>query len=649
MQAFALEAFRELSARWIWPALLHSVWIGLVAASLAALLIEAGANLSHRARHAILMAGLALVVAGPVVATALQHAIAILSPVERTSAWEITALTGSSGAAITSDGAERSPMPAARVERPRSRALLDFRDRLASFVAIATQVRPFLVAVWLLCVLSIAGCLLLGARTVRRLCCEAEPAADGIQRKARAIARRLRLASVPPVLVHGRVEEPFLGGVLRPAILLPGRAIAGMRSDCLDAVLAHELAHARRLDHIINLAQRIVEMFLFFHPAVHWLSRSLRRQREFCADALAVRLTNDPLALAGALEAVALLRLSSRPAPAGASTLGGHSTFLLPRIQELLGMKPSRTRFRFWPFAAVPAAGLFALFAASAGGADGRPGPSSPPPSIVAKPSASGDSKQMISYEVRWFSSPDAQQWRELLQDRLKLVSQEADVCAWIVDDKAILDLLNLTMEQSWVNVLQAPKAVGPENATVTIENVAKQSYVARVEKLEHLGTPSFRPIVKDIDVGVRLEMNGMLLDGGTKLAVKLHDSDLLAMHTLHRRDHSGGKRVAAEYQVPTPVERRCQTACEIPEGSSLLISVGMRERRGRSSDAAETASELLEFVGLPPLPARSVTCERLVSIRPRRVMRSPEEASTPKRADSIKIERTLPLSHARP
>ena len=71
---------------------------------------------------------------------------------------------------------------------------------------------------------------------------------------------------------------------------------------------AHELAHARRLDHIVNLWQRVVEMMLFFHPGVHWLSRSLRTHREYCADALAVWMTGDPRALASALESVAHLR-----------------------------------------------------------------------------------------------------------------------------------------------------------------------------------------------------------------------------------------------------------------------------------------------------------------------------------------------------
>ncbi len=109
MQAFALEAWRELSSRWIWPALLHSVWIGLLAASLASLLNQAMAHRSHRARHAILLAGVGMVVAGPVLATALQHAIAVLLPKETTSAWEITAFTGSSGAGMSSEGAEYSP------------------------------------------------------------------------------------------------------------------------------------------------------------------------------------------------------------------------------------------------------------------------------------------------------------------------------------------------------------------------------------------------------------------------------------------------------------------------------------------------------------------------------------------------------------
>ena len=129
----------------------------------------------------------------------------------------------------------------------------------------------------------------------------------------------------------------------------------------------------RRLDHVVNLAQRLVEVALFFSPGVHWLSRSLRRQREFCADELAVRLTGDPLARAEALEAVARLRLTSPVRPPLVAALGGQTVSLLPRIQELIGMTPSRPKPSLWPFAALPAAGLVALFTAAVGLAQDRP------------------------------------------------------------------------------------------------------------------------------------------------------------------------------------------------------------------------------------------------------------------------------------
>ena len=118
------------------------------------------------------------------------------------------------------------------------------------------------------------------------------------------------------MLVHPLLNEPCLCGLLRAAILLPEQWLSCGDGRLVEAILAHELAHARRHDHLVNLAQRLVEVVLFFSPAVHWLSQSLRRQREYCADALAVRMTRDPLALAGALEWVARLRLLSQARPA---------------------------------------------------------------------------------------------------------------------------------------------------------------------------------------------------------------------------------------------------------------------------------------------------------------------------------------------
>ena len=231
---------------------------------------------------------------------------------------------------------------------------------------IADRFRPVVLAVWLPVVAILGSILTLGARSVRRLCRESVPASKDIQQRTRRLARRLRLRKIPFIQIHASVGEPCLCGLFRPVIVLPGYWLASSRAEHLDAILAHELAHARRLDPLVNLMQRLVETLFFFHPAVHWLSRSLRRQREFCADALAVRLTGNPLALAESLESVARLRFRNAvmPAIAGAS-FGGETLSLLPRIQELIGMTPSRPRISFWPFAALPA-GAFASFVAAA-------------------------------------------------------------------------------------------------------------------------------------------------------------------------------------------------------------------------------------------------------------------------------------------
>jgi beta-lactamase regulating signal transducer with metallopeptidase domain len=611
MQAFALEAFRELSARWIWPALLHSVWIGLLAAAISALIIQGATRRSHRGRHAILLGALLLVVAGTVLATALQRALAVHSPEAQTWAWEFIAETGPGEVAMTSDGAEHSTLSVARVSPTGSRSLFDLWGRLASLVTIANRVRPFLVALWLLTVVGIAGFLAIGARTVCRLCSEAEPAAAETQQKALAIARRLRLARVPRVLVHAGVEEPFLGGIFRPAILLPGRWIASVPGDCLDAILAHELAHARRLDHAVNLAQRVVETLLFFHPAVHWLSRSLRRQREFCADALAVRLTGDALALAAALESAALFRNSSRRTPASASSLGGGSTSLLPRIQELLGMTPSRARLRRWPFVALPAAGIFALFAVSAGmaqdkppaqpaAASEKPSPAALPhgnsvrgvPLHVAYQSKPDDVTRMIVYEVR-FLTGDASEWRRFLGKRTKLEKQAGDCTAWLIDEKTLRAWLAHAKEDAAINVLQAPRVATFDGGLASIfdgqptrpgfSGGVRRGIATRPAELEPEpdGMPriqSLQPIVEKLPVGSVVSMVGKIMPGKIRLTVDVRDSTLLPLAESRLNAQRRKPERRASDEQPMIFERRSRVGCDVPAGSYLAICMGLHE-----------------------------------------------------------------------
>jgi beta-lactamase regulating signal transducer with metallopeptidase domain len=133
------------------------------------------------------------------------------------------------------------------------------------------------------------------------------------------------------LLIGERVTGPVVFGWLRPVVLLPVSAVTGLNESQLLAILAHELAHVRRHDFLVNTLQRCIESVLFYHPAVWWLSARIRKERELCCDDLAVSVCGDRLAYAEAL--IELER--TRPAiPALAVPATGGLT---GRIRRLLG------------------------------------------------------------------------------------------------------------------------------------------------------------------------------------------------------------------------------------------------------------------------------------------------------------------------
>ena len=140
------------------------------------------------------------------------------------------------------------------------------------------------------------------------------------------ISRPVRL--VKSVLV----EVPAVVGWLRPVILLPAATLAGLTPAQLEAILAHELAHVRRHDYLVNLLQNALETLLFYHPAVWWVSSCVRAEREICCDEIAVRVCGDRVVYAKALAALEQLRAGGR-----SLALGADGSSLLERVRRLSG------------------------------------------------------------------------------------------------------------------------------------------------------------------------------------------------------------------------------------------------------------------------------------------------------------------------
>jgi len=154
--------------------------------------------------------------------------------------------------------------------------------------------------------------------------------------------RLLRLSFTPGVAYCRRVLCPTVVGVIRPTILLPVSLLSGLTPEQVEVVLAHELAHIRRYDHLVNLLQRLIEAFLFFHPAVWHVSGRIRIERENCCDDLVLATGTRPLDYASLLVQVAQAAhagITGSVPPSRAATLAvtGSPSQLRHRIARLMG------------------------------------------------------------------------------------------------------------------------------------------------------------------------------------------------------------------------------------------------------------------------------------------------------------------------
>jgi beta-lactamase regulating signal transducer with metallopeptidase domain len=115
------------------------------------------------------------------------------------------------------------------------------------------------------------------------------------------LSRRMNLRWPVSLVVSDKVSVPGIVGTFWPTLLMPPAMLTGVPIEQLRIVIAHELAHAKRFDFLVNLGQLLVESFLFFNPAVWWLSRQIRIEREACCDAAAVAATGSAVPVARTL------------------------------------------------------------------------------------------------------------------------------------------------------------------------------------------------------------------------------------------------------------------------------------------------------------------------------------------------------------
>jgi len=184
---------------------------------------------------------------------------------------------------------------------------------------------------------------------------KSEPFSEALRERCMNLQRRIGLSRTVRYIQSRLVDSPAAMGWFSPVVLLPVTALTGLSPEQLEAVILHELAHIKRFDAFVNLFQIAAETLLFYHPAVWWVSRSIRAERENCCDDVAVSLCGNAGDYARALTALESWR--TPPSLVIAATGGS----LKSRIARLLGLQ-TMTR-------SVPRAGLAAIGILCAAGA----------------------------------------------------------------------------------------------------------------------------------------------------------------------------------------------------------------------------------------------------------------------------------------
>lgn len=300
-------------------ALVHFVWQGAAIATVAFALLWALRNHSPQSRYALACGALVVMLAAPVMT------VVVLSPSairDSGAALQVPLPPGPGDDAVPDGRLMLNNLAMARGVSSAELAPSDARAWL-----------PLVVALWIVGVGVLLVRLLGGWWRIHRLHRASRAATPSMWAAATLrVAASLGLDGRIHVVDVALVDTPTVIGWLRPVILLPVAAFAGLSPSQVDAILAHELAHIRRHDFLVNLLQTFAETLLFYHPAIWWLSSRIRTEREHCCDVVALSVCRDALSYADAL-----VELESRRTVHSRLALAATDGTLMARVRRLLG------------------------------------------------------------------------------------------------------------------------------------------------------------------------------------------------------------------------------------------------------------------------------------------------------------------------
>jgi beta-lactamase regulating signal transducer with metallopeptidase domain len=552
--------------------LLHSVWqAGLVALLLVVVLrflCKSSANL----RYVIACLGLVVIVLLPVVTFYVVPTSALTSDAESVPGFPVPVT-------VKPHEIYNVDMPLQRsAEHMQIFPAISWKQRAMNFYVSAL---PYIVFGWFIGVLALSLWHLGGWVHLQRLRRKKVNSVDiSLQGKLHNLIGRLKVTQQVKLMESALVQIPTVVGWLRPLILMPVSALAGLSPEQLEALLAHELAHIRRYDYLVNIFQTVVETLGFYHPAVWWVSHKIRVERENCCDDLAVSVCSDKVGYARALTSMEEARFAKGDLAVAAS--GGS---LSRRIRRLIGTSSAENKRLGYVPIVISILLVMALMipttlaiTARRENRDSSPNSTTKSDSIKATdayiaatdqkndydpkyPAADLDetaAKAQILFECKIFEVPIDLRF---LEGEHK--EDEVSRIVWLGNEYAER-LESLCQKTQKAKLLTTPRILVFEGEEASMDLVHRIPYKAGYESTSE-GDTEPKPIVKYLFDGIKLKLKGHTVDSSA-ISTEIRLTQSKTGFTTHK-DSQG-----REIQVPVIASSVCATDVTVPSQTPVII-----------------------------------------------------------------------------
>jgi beta-lactamase regulating signal transducer with metallopeptidase domain len=580
--------------------LLHSLWQGCIVVLLLVVCLRLLRKSSANLRYVISCLGLAVIVLLPVVTFYIVPAPAPISDVESVPGLSVP-VTGQLHEVYDTD------MPLQRAaEYMQMFPTISFKQRAMNYY---TSALPYIVFGWFIGVFALSLWYLGGWVHLHRLRRKNVKHVDTfLKDKLHNLSKRLKVTMPVMLMESALVQIPTVVGWFRPVILLPASALSGLSREQLEALLAHELAHIRRYDYLVNMFQTLVEILGFYHPAVWWISYTIRVERENCCDDLAVSVGGDKVGYARALTSMEEVRFAK-----GKLAVASSGGSLSRRIRRLIGTGSAENKRLGYVPIVISILLIMALMipttlaiTAKCENRDAGPNSTAESDSTKAVDAYIAVTDKMNDYEP-WYPVADLGKTAKKTQILFDCKIYEAPADLKFLEDEQrkgifgpIVKLLEsikseqekgsagisiqlgkeyadslkaLSRENEYVKVLAAPKLMTLDGKEATVNTTQNVSYTADYETDK--GDDKPKPIIKNLPCEMELKVKGEVAKNNT---IFIHLRLTQSKPVFATKQDDEGR----EIQIPIIERSDCTTYVDTRSGESIILG-GLRSGEGPS------------------------------------------------------------------